>query len=125
MEKHEREESAKSSVKDTLQLLIEEGLSKELGKGSKCKVKKGERKKSDHLDPPHSEKDCFVVDSKDRESEKKESVIDEDDFDYFFEFEDDDTAPSKRRKTLTMPDESKTWSVSKQLEWLSNHHNLQ
>ncbi len=48
-----------------------------------------------------------------------------DDFDYFFEFEDDDTAPSKRRKTLTMPDESKTWSVPKQLEWLSNHHNLQ
>ena len=71
LNKYEREESSKESVQDTFQLLIEKGLNKQLGKGSK-KSRRRERNGDSFLAPPHAETDCFINEKATKVEDSKE-----------------------------------------------------
>lgn len=106
-----------------------------MGKGSKRKGKKRDKSASSHLDPPHAEGDCLLKEEKESKKEKEDAgeevdssdliSFDEIDYESFFEFDDVDQRPSKRRKELPLPEDAKMWSYSKQIEWLSANPSIE
>lgn len=114
----EKEAAEVGNLHDTLQNLIEKGLNKELGKGSQKKKAAKRKRNESHLDPPHSDGDCL---EKEEKKEEVEDVIFDDDIDFSVEQE----SKKKRRVALELPEDSDSWSVSRQIEWLSSHPNLE
>lgn len=118
VKKFEKEESSKSNVNDTFQMLLEKGLNKELGKGKKRRKKRD--KESKHLAPPHSESDCFEIEVEEKREGKEE--VDEWEFD---EWEFEDERPLKRRRKLFLQGEAKRWSNSRRILWLASNPSLE
>jgi hypothetical protein len=117
----EQEALAEGNIKDTFQMLIEKGLNRELGKG-RSKVVKRKRNERSHLDPPHADVDCLMSEVEKRE--ESDLVINFEGEDCYFVEVSNQKEVKKRRVALSLPEEADSWSVSRQIEWLSAHPNL-